>query len=190
MTVYEVHKFSSLQNMHLQVHFTVKIKLISGMRPIKITDTNTSAPNTCRRTFGLSPQSKPGTIPKLWHVKYSWNVTVVSSLVAIKYVNVVSPRLHGGWEQDTPWDLRVYNGSGMNVFNPTFSFEGNICVSTFLLNQDGWVGWCNTRKIRYRTVTLLRLEIHQWSSIACPRKYWMTQALNNSKILLQKYIAS
>ena len=77
---------------YLQVHLEVKIKLKNGTRLVKITVIDASVPNTCRRTFGMSPQSKPGTIPKLWHVKYSWKATVVSSLVAIKYVNVVSPR--------------------------------------------------------------------------------------------------
>ena len=52
---------------HLQdlVHFAMKIKLKSGIRSIKITDTEASVPNTCGRTFGMSPQLKPGTIPKL-----------------------------------------------------------------------------------------------------------------------------
>ena len=50
---------------HLQVHLTVKIKLIRGNRPVKITDTDVNVPSTCGLRSGMSPQSRPGTLPKL-----------------------------------------------------------------------------------------------------------------------------
>ena len=63
--VLDCEAYTAFFTKHLQVHFAVNIKLISGIRPIKITDTDTSVPNTRGRPFGGSPQSKPGTIPKL-----------------------------------------------------------------------------------------------------------------------------